>query len=414
MENEENLRYPGWRIALASALCVFVSFASLLVYTFGVFLKPLAGEFHWSREAISAAFGVAALSVAACSPFIGMLLDRFPARRIFLPCLTIFGCSLASLALLTPHLQHLYAVFMILGIVGNGTAQLAYSRVLSTWFQPRRGTAFAVLMSGGAIGAIILPVLAQALIARFGWRRSFIVLGAMVLAIGLPAGLQIREHPVALSAAKGPAEGVSTSKALRSYIFWIIVAVLFLLSIGQNASIAHLAAILTDRGIPASQAALAVSFLGAATLIGRLITGWLLDRYFAPHVSFTLIAFSALGLLLLAVAHSATDGFTAAALIGIGLGGEADATPYMLSKYFGLRCFSVLYGLSWTAYAIAGAIGPIIMGKSFDSSGSYESLLYRLALLTIVAGFLLLFLPRYAAVSFPKDVSMSETSVTSS
>lgn len=66
--NEHNIRYQGWRVALASAVCVMLGFASLLVYTFGVFLKPIAAEFHWSREAVSAAFAVAALSVAACSP----------------------------------------------------------------------------------------------------------------------------------------------------------------------------------------------------------------------------------------------------------------------------------------------------------------------------------------------------------
>src|SRR6202042_1609560 len=101
---EHSIRYPGWRVAIASSVCVFVSFASLLVYTFGIFLKPLAAEFGWSREAISAAFGIAALSVAACSPVLGWLLDHYPARRIILPCLFIFGCAFASLSLLTRHL----------------------------------------------------------------------------------------------------------------------------------------------------------------------------------------------------------------------------------------------------------------------------------------------------------------------
>lgn len=102
--NEHSFRYPGWRVALASSGCVFVSFASLLVYTFGVFLKPITAEFGWSRQAASAAFGIAALAVAACSPPLGLLLDRYPARRIILPCLTVFGCAFASLSLLKPPL----------------------------------------------------------------------------------------------------------------------------------------------------------------------------------------------------------------------------------------------------------------------------------------------------------------------
>src|SRR5215203_3590625 len=109
--DEGSLRYEGWRVVAAAAVGVFVSFASLLVYTFGIFLKPVAEEFAWSREGTSAAFGIAALTVAACSPALGYGFDRFGPRRIILPCLTIFGCAFASLAWLTPSLWHLYAVF---------------------------------------------------------------------------------------------------------------------------------------------------------------------------------------------------------------------------------------------------------------------------------------------------------------
>ena len=155
-------------MAVAASACVLVSFASLLVYTFAIFLKPLAAEFGWSRGAVSAAFGIAALAVAACSPPLGWLLDRYPARRIILPCITIFGCAFASLSLLGPHLWQLYAIFLVLGIVGNGTAHLAYSRVLTTWFRERRGVAFSILLGGGALGAIILPPIAKALISSLG------------------------------------------------------------------------------------------------------------------------------------------------------------------------------------------------------------------------------------------------------
>jgi MFS family permease len=160
------------------------------------FLKPLAAEFGWSREAVSAAFGIAALAIAACSPPLGWLLDRYPARRIILPCLTIFGCTFASLSLLTRHLWHLYAIFLILGMVGNGTAHLAYTRVLSTWFRERRGLAFSILLGGGAVGAMVLPPIAEALIHAVGWRASFAILGAGVLVIGLPCGSRVRERPL--------------------------------------------------------------------------------------------------------------------------------------------------------------------------------------------------------------------------
>jgi MFS family permease len=85
----------------------------------------------------------------------------------------------------------------------------------------------------------------------------------------------------------------------------------------------------------------------------------------------------------------------AAALIGLGLGAEADLTPYLLTRYFGLRSFSTLYGFTWTAYAVAGALGPVLMGTAFDATGSYQSLLLLLAAATFVSAALYLLLPRY-------------------
>jgi MFS family permease len=393
-QDERKLGYPGWRVAAAASGAIFFSFASLLVYTFGVFLKPVTQEFHWSREAASIAFGLAALCVAACSPVLGAVLDRVDPRRVLIPCFIVFGAAFASLALLTDHLWHLYLVFIVLGIVGNGTAHLAYSGALTSWFQQRRGLAFALLMSGGALGAMVLPAVAQWLIGSVGWRRSFAFLGLSVLLIGLPLATRVKRRNGEM-AHEHHAQSSSLREALSSWTFWIILIVLFSASLCQNGAIAHLAALLTDRGISPAIAALSMSMLGGATLAGRLITGWLLDRYFAPRVAVCLLGVAALGTYLLATAHSAMSGCLAAALIGFGMGGEADITPYLLSRYFGLGSFSTLYGLSWTVYAIAGAVGPVIMGRAFDLTGSYGVLLSRLAIFSLATTSMMLLLPRY-------------------
>ncbi len=362
-------------------------------------MKPVTGEFGWSRESASLAFGIAAMTVAACSPPLGLLLDRFPARRIVLPCITVFGCAFASLSLLTNHLWHFYLTFFVLGVVGNGTAQLACSRAVTTWFRERRGAAFAVLMTGSAVGAMIWPLIAQALIDSVGWRNTYAILGGIVLLIGLPLGLQIKERAGAVAHRENSISGATVGEGLRSRFFWIVAAVLFCGSISQNGAITHMSALLTDRGVSSGGAAVATSAIGGAALIGRWITGWLLDRFFAPRVATILLLVAALGVVLLAVANSAAIGFLGASLIGFGMGGEADVTPWLLARYFGLRSFATLYALTWTVYAIAGAIGPVIMGKAFDATGSYESLLMELAALTAVSAGLMFFVPRYNANS---------------
>ena len=388
----------GWRIVMAAYFGVMVSFGSLLVFSFGTFLKPLSVTFGWSREAVSASFGFAALTVAVCSPVLGRLLDRYPPRRIIVPCMAVFGLSFASLGFLTPRLPHLYAAFVLMGIVGNGSTQMGYSRAVSTWFVRRRGVAMSLVMAGSATGAIVFPPLAQALIDSYGWRSAYLCLGGMTLLLGLPLTLLfVRENPEARSPAESTAAGFTVAQAVRSGAFWILLSSLFLGSISVNGALTHLSPLLTDRGVPASQAALVASSLGFAGFAGRLLTGFLLDRIFGPRVGLCMLGACAFGVLLLSVAASAGWAIVAAVLIGLGLGAEADLTPYLLTRYFGLRSFSTLYGFTWTAYAMAGAIGPLLMGKAFDATGSYTALLLLLAGATFLSAALYLLLPRYPA-----------------
>jgi len=385
---------------LAGYCGAMVGFGSLLVFTFSIFVKPLAAQFGWSRESISASFGFAALTVAVCSPPLGHLLDRLGPRRVILPCMAIFGLAFGSLGFLTPSLAHLYAVFVVLGMFGNGTTQMGYSRAVSTWFDRRRGLALALVMAGVGTGGIILPPLAQWLIAAWGWRDAYFALGALVLLLGLPlTALFVRERPRDTGPSAEALDGVSVAGGIRSRVFWILVGTLFLGSISVNGAITHLSPLITDRGISPAAAALAASTLGLASFVGRLTTGFLLDRFFGPRVGFCLYAAAAGGILVLATARSVVPGLAAAVLIGLGLGAEADITPYLLTRYFGLRSFSTLYGFTWTAYAIAGAIGPVWMGRVFDATGSYVSLLTFLSGATLVSAALLLLLPRYPAAA---------------
>jgi predicted MFS family arabinose efflux permease len=386
----------GWRVVLAAYFGVMVSFGSLLVFSFSTFLKPLSNAFGWSRESVSASFGFAALTVAVCSPFLGGLLDRYPPRRIILPCMTIFGLAFASVGLLTPHLFHLYAIFVVMGIVGNGTTQMGYSRAVSTWFVERRGVALSLVMAGVATGAISFPPLAQFLIDHYGWQAAYFALGGLVLLFGLPlTALFVKEKPDAGSSHKTSASGFTVAQGLKSGPFWILVATLFCGSISINGALTHLSPLLTDRGITAQRASLVASALGFSSFAGRLLTGFLLDRFFGPRVGLCLLGATAIGILTLSSAASTPMAFLSAVLIGLGLGAEADLTPYLLTRYFGLRSFSALYGFTWTAYAIAGALGPVLMGKAFDATGSYTSLLVILSGVTFVSAALYLALPRY-------------------
>jgi MFS family permease len=394
---ELDLGYYGWRVVLAACLGVMAGFGSLFVYTFAVFVKPLSAEFGWNREAISLGFGLAAVTLGLISPLLGGWIDRFGPRRIILPCMTVYCCAILSLAFLHSHLWQFYVTCVVLGLVGNGAAHLAYSRSISTWFQRRLGTALAFVMVGAGLGAMILPVVAQSIITRAGWRAAYLSLGCLALLLGLPLSWRyIRERGlVRHESAPVSHSGMTWQQGLRSPVFWIIVAVLFVSSISMNGAITHLSALLTDRGITPRDAALCASMLGGSSVIGRIGVGWLLDRLFGARVALVVNLITAAGIFLLARANSFPVGCVAAALIGVGAGGEAAITPYLLTRYFGLRAFSTLYGLTWTFYAAAGAIGPVILGRTFDLTGSYSSLLLTLAVALAFAAAMNLLLPKY-------------------
>jgi MFS family permease len=407
-DSESQLSYAGWRVVLAGFFGVMVSFAAIVPYTFGLFLKPLTASFGWHREAASAGFSVAALTVAVASPGLGFLLDRYKPRRIILPCIVVFSAGYASLSLLTPHLLQFYLTFFVIGLVGNGTAYIGYSRAISTWFNRRRGLALAIMLAGSALGAIILPVLAQAMITQLGWRTAYLVLGLLAFVVGFPlTAAFVRERPIAQQAEQGSSEhGESVAKALATPAFWIISGTVCLYAISINGAIAHLSALLTDRGVSAAGAAWSVAIIGATGLIGRLLTGIFLDRFFGPRVSQIMLLTTVLGIVLLSVANSLMAGLIAAGLIGFSMGSEGDITPYLLGRYFGLKRFSTLYALTWTTYAVGAATGPLIVGRVFDTLGSYRPITIQLLAVPALVPCLLMFaLPRYHSQKTVKPIT---------
>ena len=313
---ESRLAYPGWKIVLAGFFGVMVSFAAIVPYTFGLFLKPLAQSFGWHREATSAGFSIAALTLAAASPGLGFLLDRYKPRRIILPCIVIFSAAYASLALLTPHLLHFYLTFFLIGMVGNGTAYIGYSRAISTWFNRRRGFALSIMLAGSAVGAMLLPVLAQAVITHAGVAHRLPCSRLARFCAGLSPDRGIcprtpccspepgRLHRTGRTRCQGPCDPSLLDHCRNG------------LSLCHRREWSHRASLrlLTDRGVSAAGAAWSVAVIGATSLVGRLLTGIFLDRFFGPRVSQIMLLMTVLGIVLLSVANSLTAGLIAAAL----------------------------------------------------------------------------------------------------
>lgn len=400
-KGEGSWSHAGWKVAIASSFACMAGFGSILIYSFGAFIKPLSAEFGWSRQTIATAFASASFTLGLCSPGLGLLLDRFGPRRVLLPCIALFALAFGSLSTLHKSLPQLFCTFILIGAIGNATAQLGYTRAVSTWFRERRGAALAILLTGSSLGMVAVPILAQSLITAVGWRMSYVVLASLPLLIAFPiAAAFVRERKADTGAAATSVTAVPAS-AHKSRAFWILLATLVLGAMSTTGIITQLSALLTDRGIQARGAGYAVAAAGAASFFGRLSTGWLLDRFFAPRVGMLLLFTTSLGLYLLKTAATLPTAVVAAVLIGFSMGGESDVTPYVLARYFGLKSLGLLYGWAWMAFAIAAAAGSIILGRAFDHTGTYAGVLQLFSVATFVAGALMLAMPRYPDQATP-------------
>jgi MFS family permease len=387
----------GWGVVAASVIGLFFHFGSLLVITFSLFLKPLSEQFNWTRAQVSLAFTLACLTALCSMTLIGRLTDRFGARRLIIISMSLFGALFASLSLLTPHLWFLYAVFAILGLIGPGTSAVPHASLISRWFTARRGLALGVMMCGTGTGGIIWPMVGQALIDRVGWRASYALLGGAVLLVAVPVLLLFLKEPSqpVVSLTQNQTSGLGRREALRSEIFWVLMMVFFLVSAIVQACLVHMSPLLTDRGISAQRAALAISLLGVANLIGRLGTGWLLDRFPAVLVVSLSFATIALGIVTLWAGVSGWSACIAAGLIGFGYGAETSAAPYLTSLYFGLRSFGEIYSYLFLTVPLGGALGPALMGLGFDRTGSYQ-LTLSLCFVAMLAAALLMLRLRFS------------------
>jgi MFS family permease len=148
-----------------------------------VFFQPFVREFHIGRAAVSLAFTIHNLVSGVSAVVIGRMADRIGARTVILPGLGIVAALLFSAKAIGSSLWELYLFYIALGVVGSATTTVPYTLVVSRWFDRSRGLALGGMMVGLGVGAVVMPVVAQRLIASFGWRNAFAIVGCAMLTV---------------------------------------------------------------------------------------------------------------------------------------------------------------------------------------------------------------------------------------
>jgi len=204
--------------------------------------------------------------------------------------------------------------------------------------------------------------------------------------------------------------GMDSREAWHTGTFWFMISGFFLLSVSFHGYIVHLVPLLTDRGASAQSAALILSLGAAGVVLGRVGAGYLLDRFFAPYVAASFFGGFALGIFLLWSGAVGGLVLVSAVLVGLGLSAEFDLMAYMVGRYFGLRAFGAIYSYAFAAFTLGAVVGPLLMGVSFDSTGSYGPALGGFVVATLMAAGLMTQLGSYRVWETDTEPAAAATS----
>ena len=394
----------GWKVLVASLLGVAFGASPLPFNTIGFFIDPLQQEFGWTRTEIS--FGITIYGVlgALLAPAFGWLADRYGVRKVALGSLTIFGLIFASFSVIPGNLLWFYALWTMIGLFGIGSTPITWSRAINLWFFRQRGLALGLTLVGTSVSAMLLPFITTQLIGQVGWRGSFAFLALLPLAVALPLGLlwfrEPRDHErppevAAVGAAELP--GRTVGEAMREKRFWILWISIALVSIAYAGALVHLPSMLAARGFDRTSAAAVMSVFGLSIFAGRIITGLLLDRFWAPLVTLPILCLPALSCWVLMgdAPLSLTLAVAAAFLVGFASGAETDLIAYLAGRYFGMRSYGQIYGVLYMAFGLSTAISASLYGWVRDTTGSYDPMLLAAAGMFVAGAVLLLFLGPY-------------------
>lgn len=367
MPNSENEFAQGWRYVLGAFIGIAGGFASLYFYASGLFIKPMAESFGWTRSEASVGAVAIALANMIGLPIAGRLADRVGAVKIaFLSSMALALCFVL-LGALTAGLVGFALLVFLLTLLSSGSNPLTYNSVIVRHFQRRRGLALGIALTGTGLGASLVPALLTPFIAEHGWRAGYFALAAAALPFGILAALLLKGNETSTLARPKPAPwlAICRTPALLS-----IGAIIFLSATAVLGSTMHLVPLLTDEGMSPAVAGGFASALGLAVIFGRVFTGWLLDRFDAGIVTAVLLLLAALGQLLLNGA-TPTQQFMGAVLLGCGLGTESDLLAYLLGRRFPPGSFTTAYGAIYGIHAAGAGMGGYCAGYLFDLTGSY-------------------------------------------
>jgi MFS family permease len=377
----------GWLPLLIAMICIGVGISALPFYTSGIMMLALEEAFGWSRTAIAAGNLAISLGLAVGASVIGLFVERFGARRVALLSMMLLGLGFLALSQLAGDYRAFLSIMFLTGLFGAGSSAVVFTRVVVAWFERQRGLALGAALSGAGFAAIWGPVAIQEAIHLGEWRGGYWLL-AGAAALTLPLIAVLREQPNGSTEVSPTLRPKEAKAAFRSVNFAILTFSALLMVVAIAGPMVHLVPMLADRGVPAAQAALVASIIGAAVIVARLVVGASLDAFHPPIVAGVALAIAALGAFLLGLGSTQTA-LIGAICVGFALGAEVDILAFLVAHYFPKRLYGQLFGVLYAVSILAAGAAPVIFSGIRDFTGGYNLALVSSMLELAVAAILL-------------------------
>ena len=363
--------------------CLILTITQGTYYSFGVFFKPLSEDFGWTRAMTSGAFSLMVVLHGFLYIFTGRLNDTKGPRFV----LTVTGFFLGLGYILLSQINALWQLYLFYGVVVAVGISGGYIPLLSTasrWFVKRRGLMTGIVAAGTGFGTLLVPPIANWLISEYDWRTSYLVVGIVSIVVIVLAAQFLRRDPSQVGQLPYGQEeekanginptpiGLSLREAIRTKPFWLFALAMASFGVSLFVVMVHTVPHVTDLGFSAAKAASILAIIGASGIVGRVSFGGLSDRLGNKRTFIICFVLVAITLILLMVAKELWVFYLFAAVFGLAYGGWATVMAPLVADLFGLRSHGVILGSATFGATIGGAIGPVMAGRIFDVTGSYQ------------------------------------------
>jgi len=355
----------------AAAFVVLFCIVGIALWGLPFYYDFMVQQFGWTRAQVTSGNALSRLVVGPAFGFIaGWIVDRFGPRRLMMAGILMAGVALIGLgSISTLGMFYFFYLFNALGYVCGGP--MPNQVLLSRWFEKSRGKAMGVAYLGIGLGGAVVPWVSHVLVQHLGWQGALRGLGLIVLLLALPAAFLAKEP------APREKNSVSNIKAKSQREF--ASSSFYLLTLGSMLSIAAVSGtqqnlklfLSLDFHFTQRQAAGVLSLVLAFSIVGRLLMGWLADRFEKKYVMLLIYLLVAAAIPLLLAGQSPAAMYMFAFVFGIGLGGDYLIVPLVTAEIFGIQRLGLLMGVILTANGVAEAVSPWLVGRLRDTTGSY-------------------------------------------